>query len=69
MQLNEAELKKVLDEGMITRSLIENEVALKKCHLYSEMAKDPAVKSFFKEQAKGLEDVMGFIKSGMADLK
>ena len=54
---------------MLTRSMIENEVAMKKCQLYSEMASDPSVKSFFKEQAKGLEDVMNFIKSGLADLK
>lgn len=69
MNLNEAETKKILDEGMLTRSLIENEVAMKKCQLYSEMANDPAIKSFFKEQSKGLEDVTGYIKSGLANLK
>lgn len=69
MNLNESETKKILDEGMLTRSLIENEVAMKKCQLYSEMASDPSVKSFFKDQAKGLEDVMGYIKSGLANLK
>ena len=69
MQYNETEMKNILDEGMLTRSMIENEVAMKKCQLYSEMANDPSVKSFFKEQAKGLEDVMGYIKSGLANLK
>jgi hypothetical protein len=69
MNLNEAETKKILDAGMLTRSLIENEVAMKKCQLYSEMASDPSVKSFFKDQSKGLEDVNGYIKSGLANLK
>ncbi|AHF06887.1 hypothetical protein [Desulfitobacterium metallireducens] len=69
MQYNEAETKTILDEGMITRSLIETEVSMKKCQLYNEMATDPAVKSFFKDQAKGLENVMGFFKNGISDLK
>lgn len=69
MQYNEAETKTILDEGMITRSLIETEVAMKKCQLYNEMATEPAVKSFFKDQAKGLESVMGYFKNGMNDLK
>jgi len=51
MQLNEMEMKKILDQGMLTRSLIENETAMKKCQLYNEIAKDPVVKGFFKEQA------------------
>lgn len=69
MNLNEAETKKILDEGMLTRSLIENEVAMKKCNHYSEIASDPTIKSFFKDQAKGLEDVQGYIKSGLSNLK
>lgn len=69
MNLNEAETKKILDEGMLTRSLIETEVSMKKCQLFSEMANDPSVKAFFKDQAKGLEDVIGYIKSGLANLK
>ncbi len=68
MQVNDLEKKRILDEGMLTRTIIENEVALKKCQLYSEMAGDPTVKSFFAEQAKGLEDVMGYIKKGLSDL-
>lgn len=69
MQYNEAEVKSILDGGMVTRSLIETEVAMKKCNLYSEMATDPAVKSFFKDQAKGLEDVIHLFKSGLNEYK
>ncbi|XWX61563.1 hypothetical protein AusDCA_1674 [Desulfitobacterium sp. AusDCA] len=69
MQYNESEVKNILDEGMITRSLIETEVSMKKCNLYSEMATDPTVKSFFKDQAKGLENVTHFFKSGISEFK
>lgn len=69
MQLNEMEMKKILDQGMLTRSIIENETAMKKCQMYTEMAQDPAVKAFFKEQAKGLEDVVGYFNKGMAELQ
>lgn len=67
MQYNDTEKKKILDEGMLTRSLIETEVAMKKCVLYSEMASDPTVKSFFRDQAKGLEDVVGYIKNSISN--
>ncbi len=69
MQLNDMEMKKILDQGMLTRSIIENETAMKKCQMYTEMATDPAVKAFFKEQAKGLEDVLGYFNKGMAELQ
>lgn len=69
MQYNEAEVKSILDGGMVTRSLIETEVAMKKCSLYSEMATDPAVKSFFKDQSKGLEDVIHLFKSGLSEYR
>lgn len=69
MQLNETEMKKILDQGMITLSIIESETAMKKCQLYVEMAKDPAVKGFFKEQAKGIEDVLGYFNKGMSELQ
>ncbi|MDA8228627.1 MAG: hypothetical protein M0T74_13220 [Desulfitobacterium hafniense] len=69
MKFNEIETKRILDEGMITRSLIECEVAMKKCQLYSEMANDPTIKAFFKDQSKGLEDVMGYLKGAMGDLR
>jgi hypothetical protein len=69
MQLNEMEMKKILDQGMLTRSIIESETAMKKCQMYTEMAKDAAVKGFFKEQAKGLEDVLGYFNKGMTELQ
>lgn len=69
MQLNDMEMKRVLDEGMMTRSIIESEVALKKCQMYTEMARDPAVKGFFKEQAKALEDVVVYFNKGLSELK
>ena len=63
------EMKKILDQGMLTRSLIENETAMKKCQLYNEMAKDATVKGFFKEQAKSLEDVIGYFRKEMVELQ
>ncbi|EGW41596.1 hypothetical protein [Desulfosporosinus sp. OT] len=69
MQLNETEMKKILDQGMLTRSIIETQTAMKKCLMFSEMAQDASVKGFFKEQAKGLEDVMGYFNKGMAELQ
>ena len=69
MQLNDMEMKKILDQGMLTRSRIETETAMKKCQMYNEMAQDDAVKGFFKEQAKGLEDVLGFFSKGMTELQ
>jgi len=69
MQLNDMEMKKILDQGMVTRSIIETETAMKKCQMYNEMANDAAVKGFFKEQAKGLEDVVGYFNKGMAELQ
>ena len=68
MQLNETEMKNVLDQGMLTRSMIETETAMKKCALYQEMAKDPSVKGFFREQAKGLEDVMEHFRRGLSSI-
>jgi hypothetical protein len=69
VQINEMEKKKILDQGMLTRSIIENQTAMKKCQMFSEMAKDAAVKGFFEEQAKGLENVMKLFNKGMADLQ
>lgn len=68
MQYNDTEKKKIFDEGMLTRSMVETEVALKKCQLYADMASDPSVKSLFKDQAKGLEDALDFIRKGLSDL-
>jgi hypothetical protein len=69
MQLNDVEMKKILDQGMLTRSIIECETAMKKCQMYNEMAKDATVKGFFEEQAKGLADVLGYFKKGMTELQ
>jgi len=69
MQLNDMETKKILDQGMLTRSMIETETAMKKCQMYNEIANDAAVKGFFKEQAKGLEDVVGYFKKGMVEIQ
>ncbi len=69
MQVNDMEMKKILDQGFLTRSLIETETAMKKCQMYNEMAKDPAVKGFFEEQAKGLEDVLGYFNKSMTQLQ
>lgn len=69
MQVNDTEKKRIFDEGFLTRSLIENEVAMKKCLMYSEMAGDPTVKAFFKDQAKGLDDVMSYMKNSLASLQ
>lgn len=69
MQLNDMEMKKVLDQAMVTRSIIETETAMKKCQMFTEMAQDAAVKGFFQEQAKGLEDVVGLFNKGMAELQ
>ena len=69
MQLNDTEMKKVLDQGMLTRSIIESETSMRKCQLFSEMANDPAVKGFFTEQAKGLENVLGYFKKSLSELQ
>ena len=69
MQLNDVEVKKILDQGMLTRSRIETETAMKKCQLYNELAQNDEVKGFFKEQAKGLESVLGYFNKGMAEIQ
>jgi len=69
MQINDIEMKMILDQGMLTRSLIETETAMKKCQMYNEMAQTADVKGFFQEQAKGLEDVLGYLNKGMAELQ
>ena len=37
---NQNEIKKILDQGMVSRSIIESKVAMRKCQLYSQMAQD-----------------------------
>ena len=69
MQINDIEMKTILDQGMLTRSLIETETAMKKCQMYNEMAQAADVKGFFQQQAKGLEDVLGYLNKGMTELQ
>jgi len=69
MQINDMEIKKILDQGMLTRSRIETETAMKKCQMFNKMAQDASVKGFFEEQAKGLEDVLGIFNKGMAEIQ
>ena len=69
MQVNEIEMKKILDQGLVTRSIIETETVMKKCQMYNEMAYDTAVKGFFQEQAKALKDVMEYFNKEMAKLQ
>lgn len=68
MQHSQEEVKRVLDHGMVTKSIIENEVAMKKCFTYSQMAQDKEVKSFFQSQANALEGVVEFFKQKHAEL-
>jgi hypothetical protein len=65
---NQAEIKKILDQGMLTRSIIESEVAARKCHMYSQMAQSNEVKSFFQKQANALEGVTAFFKSKLSEV-
>ena len=60
---NQEEVKKILDNGMVTRSIIESEVAMRKCQMYSQMAEDKEVKIFFQKQAAALEGVLDFFQS------
>lgn len=68
MQHSQEEIKRILDQGLVTRSIIENEVAMKKCLTYSQMAQDKEVKVFFKGQADALEGVVEFFKQKHAEL-
>jgi len=65
---NQDEIKKILDQGMLTRSIIESEVAAKKCHMYSQLAQDKEVRSFFKKQANAIEGVVDFFKSKLSEV-
>jgi hypothetical protein len=65
---NPEEVKKILDQGMITRTLIENEVAAKKCLMYSQMAQDKEVKAFFQRQANALEGLTDFFKGQLTEV-
>lgn len=68
MQINDQEIKRILDQGMLTRSRIETETSMRKCQMFSEMAVDPSVKAFFKDQYEGLEDVLGYFNKELGEL-
>lgn len=65
---NQGEIKKILDQGMLTRAIIESEVSARKCHMYSQMAQDKEVKTFFSKQADALEGVTDFFKSKLSEV-
>jgi vacuolar-type H+-ATPase subunit E/Vma4 len=65
---NQEEIKKILDQGMLTRSIIESEVAARKCAMYSEMAQNKDIKSFFKKQASAIDSVVDFFKSKLSEV-
>jgi hypothetical protein len=64
---HKSEMKKMFDQGTLARSVIESEVSMKKCKLYSELAQDKDVRSFFEDQADALDGVTGYLKSYLAD--
>lgn len=68
MQHNQAEIKKILDQGMITRSLLESEVSMRKCELFSEMANDKEVRAFFKDQANAMGGLCDFLKQRLVQI-
>jgi hypothetical protein len=65
---SQGEIKKVIDQGTIIRSIIESEVSMKKCQLYSQMAQDKEVKAFFQKQANAMEGVVEFFKSRLSSV-
>lgn len=65
---NQGEIKRILDQGMVTRSIIENEVAMRKCQMYSQMAHDKEIKAFFQKQASALEGVVDFFKDKYSEV-
>lgn len=65
---NQEEIKKILDQGMITRSIIESEVSMRKCQMYSQMAHDKEVKVFFQKQSSALEGVTDFFREKLSEV-
>lgn len=65
---SQGQIKKILDQGMVTRSIIESEVSARKCHMFSQMAQDKEVKAFFQKQATALEGVTDFFKSKLSEV-
>jgi hypothetical protein len=68
MEKGNSEMKKMFDQGTIARSIIESEVSMKKCRLYSEMAQDKDIRYFFQDQSDALDGVTRYLKSYLADL-
>lgn len=67
MQPNQNEIKKILNQGMVTRTIIESEVTMKKCNLYKELAENNEVKNFFEDQAIALEGVVKYFKNSISN--
>ncbi len=65
---NQDEIKKILDHSMLTRSITESEVAMRKCSMYSHLAQDKDVKAFFQKQAAALEGVVDYFKSKLGEV-
>ncbi len=65
---NQSEIKKILDQGMVTMSIIESEVCMRKCQMYSQMAQDKEIKEFFQKQASALEGLTDFFKSKLSEV-
>lgn len=65
---SQGEIKKILDQGMLTRSILETEVSMRKCHMYSETAQNKEVKAFFRGQANALDDLTHFFKDKLTDI-
>ncbi|UWG98860.1 hypothetical protein LPY66_08755 [Dehalobacter sp. DCM] len=68
MQHSQSEIKKILDQGMITRSLLESEVSMRKCEMYCDIAQDKEVKAFFKDQASALSGLCDFLKQRLVQI-
>lgn len=65
---SQGEMKKILDQGMVTRSIIESEVCMRKCQMYSQIAQDKEIKVFFQKQANALEGVTEFFKNKLSEV-
>ncbi|NLL51686.1 MAG: hypothetical protein GX248_03160 [Peptococcaceae bacterium] len=63
---NQNEIKKILDQGMVSRSIIESKVAMRKCQLYSQMAQDKEVKDFFQKQASSMKGVIDYFQDKLS---
>jgi len=60
------EIKKILDQGMISRSIFESEVTMRKCQLYSQLAQDKEIKDFFQKQASAMKGVIDYFQDKLS---